>query len=268
MCKISCGFIGPIAFSIKIDKVAVNMVSEEKKYVAFFDILGFKSWVNTRGSKEVFNYVRGFMNLMARASMPLSVVNPDMSVDLKPSIISYITVSDSIIYYSKDDSYEAFSSMLRVCAEFMNVVICGPSRMIRGAIAHGDFYADPENHAYVGKALIDAYELEEKQVWLGLSLHDNVVDSDNFIRAQEDFPNLIVKSLVSLKDSEKKPFCLNWSDDSVIDASFNALRSLDYCLNFGISTLGDNQKEIEKLRSKINYTREFIEHYQQKEAQS
>ena len=120
------------------------LVTEGKRFVAFFDILGFSSWVESVGSKEVFTYVRGFLNLMVRSSLPGSVVNPDMSVELKKSDIGYINFSDSILFYSVDDSYQCLKTMLKICGEFMNIVICGPSRMLRGAIAHGEFYADPK----------------------------------------------------------------------------------------------------------------------------
>lgn len=235
------------------------LVTDGNRYVAFFDILGFSSWVETMGSEEVFVYIRGFLNLMVRASMPNSVVNPDMSVDLESSIISYINFSDSIVYYSKDDSYESFHSMLKVCAELINIVICGPTRMIRGAISHGEFYADPENNAYVGKALIDAYRLEENQEWLGVSLDSIIEDTENFIQAQKEFPHLIVQSLVPLKNSSKKPYCLNWIDDDVVHSSSNVFKCLDDCFNIGLDTLEGDQEEINKLRRRISNTREFIE---------
>lgn len=235
------------------------LVTDGNRYVAFFDILGFSNWVETMGSKEVFVYIRGFLNLMVRACMPKSVVNPDMTVDLESSRISYIIFSDSIVYYSKDDSYESFHSMLKVCAELICMVICGPTRMIRGAISHGEFYADPENNAYVGKALIDAYRLEGNQEWLGVSLDSNIEGTVNFIQAQKEFPHLIVQSLVHLKNSSKKPYCLNWIDNDVVHSSSNVLESLDACLYIGLDTLEGNQKEIDKLRRRISNTIEFIE---------
>ena len=119
----------------KKGKVATKMLlTEGKRFVAFFDILGFSSWVENIGSKEVFIYVRGFLNLMVRSSLPGSIVNPDMSVELCKSDIGYINFSDSILFYSVDDSYQCLKTMLKICGEFMNVVICGPSRMLRGAI--------------------------------------------------------------------------------------------------------------------------------------
>ena len=79
--------------------------------------------------------------------MPSSSVNPDISVTVKDEIIAFINFSDSIVFYTLDDLQDCFNSKLTVAGEFMNSVIAGPSRMIRGAIAHGDFYADPTVYA-------------------------------------------------------------------------------------------------------------------------
>jgi len=247
---------------IKLHLVKEMIVTEGNRYVAFFDILGFKNWVETEGSHKVFVYIRDFLNLMIRASMPKSIVNADMTVDLESSVISYINFSDTIVFYSRDDSYEAFCSMLKVCAEFINVVICGPTRAIRGALSYGEFYADPENSAYVGQALIDAYEFEKKQHWLGASLHSSIEGTTNFIRAQKEFPRLIVQSLVHIKGSFNKPFCVNWIDKNIIPASFNVLKSLDGCLNVGLNALKDDPKKAEKFRIRISNTRKFVEHCQ------
>jgi len=186
------------------------LVTEGERFVAFFDILGFGSWVENEGSKKVFTYVRGFLNLMVRSSIPGNTVHQDMSVDIQKSDIGYINFSDSILFYSVDDSYQCLKAMLRICGEFMNVVICGPSRLLRGAIAHGEFYADPEANAYVGKALIDAYRLEREQNWIGLSLHESVEKVKDFDKAKKEHKGYIVKSLVHLENNPKEfPFCIN-----------------------------------------------------------
>jgi len=62
---------------------------------------------------EVFTYVRGFLNLMVRASLPGSVVHPDMSVDAPGSDLGYVMFSDSIVFYSRDDSYECLKTSLQ-----------------------------------------------------------------------------------------------------------------------------------------------------------
>jgi len=201
------------------------LVDSGNRFVAFFDLLGFSSWIDDEGSLEVFTYVRGFLNLMIRASLPGSVVHPDMSVELTESNMGFINFSDSIVFYSRDDSEECFETMLKVCGEFMNGVICGPSRMMRGAIAHGEFFADPASNAYVGKALIDAYRLEEAQDWLSVSFHDSVVALPQFERALSKFPNYLVRALVPLRESIVMPYCLNWADEKPNSSVCRSIRN-------------------------------------------
>jgi hypothetical protein len=227
------------------------LVTEGKRFVAFFDILGFGSWVESEGSKKVFTYVRGFLNLMVRSSLPGSTVHQDMSVDLQKSDIGYINFSDSIVFYSRNDSYHCLKAMLTVCGEFMNIVICGPSRMLRGAIAHGEFYADPKANAYVGKALIDAYKLEEDQDWLGLSLHESVEVIKDFPKALKEHKGFIVKSLVS-------------SNKKYLNASFDAMSSIETCYNRGLASLQGNSKELKKLKRRIKNTKYFLKYYNPK----
>ena len=191
------------------------LLDDGKRFVAFFDLLGFGSWVENDGSMEVFTYVRGFLDLMVRASLPGSVVHPNMSVDVPSPDLGYVMFLDSIVFYSRDDSYECLKTMLAVCGEFMNSVICGPSRMVRGAIAYGDFFVDPEVSAYVGQALIDGYRLEGQQGWLALSLDASLTATPQFAKALEEHPGFIVRSLAPLRDSYEKPYCINWADKSI-----------------------------------------------------
>ena len=191
------------------------LLDDGKRFVALFDILGFGSWVENDGSMGVFTYVRGFLNLMVRASLPASVVHPNMPVDVPGSDLGYVMFSDSIVFYSRDDSYECLKTMLAVCGEFMNSVICGPSRMVCGAIAYGDFFVDPEVSAYVGQALIDAYRLEGQQGWLALSLDASLKATPQFAKALEEHPGFIVRSLAHLRDSDEKPYCINRADKNI-----------------------------------------------------
>ena len=203
------------------------LVDSGTRYVAFFDILGFSSWLESSGSLEVFTYVRGFLNLMIRASLPGSIVHPDMSVTVENTSIAFINFSDSIVFYTRDDSKECLDTMLQVAGEFMNVVITGPSRMVRGGIAHGDFYADPDSNAYVGQALVDAYRLEGAQDWLGCSIHASVAELRQFEALRREYPNFIVPALTPLRGTDQFLFCLNWADKEYFKGtSFNAEKGL------------------------------------------
>ena len=152
--------------------------------------------------------------------------------------------------------------MLKICGEFMNGIICGPSRMLRGAIAHGEFYVDSGTNTYIGKALIDAYRLEENQDWLGLSLHESVEKIKDFDRAKKEHMGYIVKPLVLLKNNPTKfPLCINWANKKYLDASFNAMKSIELCYKRGLESLKENPKELIKLVRRIKNTKDFLEYY-------
>jgi hypothetical protein len=87
--------------------------------------------------------------------------------------------------------------------------------MVRGAIAYGDFFVDPEVDAYVGQALIEAYRLEGQQDWLALSLDASLTATPQFAKALEEHPGFIGRSLAPLRDSDEKPYCINWADKSI-----------------------------------------------------
>lgn len=242
------------------------LVESGQRYVAFFDLLGFRSWLEAEGSYTVFTYVRRFLNLMIRASLPGSIVHPDMSVTVKDESISFVNFSDSIIFYTYDDSERCLETILIVAGEFMNSVITGPSRMIRGAIAHGEFYADPTTNAYVGQALVDAYQLEGGQDWLSCSLDRTVELRPEFKSMLIKYPNFIVKALTPLKKSSQIPHCLNWADSKVFShIYFNAEQGIDECERKGMLSIKDNFHEREKLNTRIANTRQFIRYYNRAE---
>lgn len=238
------------------------LVDKGERFVAFFDLLGFGSWLNSDGSLEVFTYVRGFLNLMIRASLPGSVVHPDMAVTVKDANIGFINFSDSIVFYSRDDSLQCLETMLKVSGEFMNAVITGPSRMLRGGIAFGDFFADPEANAYVGEALVAAYKLEGAQEWLGCSLAPSVTSHSHFHELLARYPQFIVRALVPLRGTSELPYALNWTDREFFrHISFNAERGLDDCERRGLNSLKENEEELKKLTRRMENTRAFVRYY-------
>lgn len=238
------------------------LVESGQRFVAFFDLLGFSSWLEADGSHKVFTYVRGFLYLMIRASLPGSIVHPDMSVTVNNDNIACINFSDSIVFYTRDDSEGCLETILNVAGEFMNVVITGPSRMIRGAIAHGEFFADPTANAYVGRALVDAYRLEERQDWLSCSIDNSIVQLPFFELLRKNRPNFIVKALVPLRNSTEYPFCLNWADPNTFhNMSLGATPGLVECEHRAIKAVQNNPGELEKLARRVTNTRNFLRHY-------
>ena len=120
-------------------------------WIVYFDILGFSSWVQDNPCFVLEQY---------EAALQASTVSDTVMVDK-------IHFSDTFLFYSIDNSPQAYSWLQCIAKNFM--LRCIYKKIpLRGAIAHGEFYVDKSKGVYFGKALIDAYKEAESQDWVGL----------------------------------------------------------------------------------------------------
>ena len=126
----------------------------ENYFVAFIDILGFKRIIDNSSCEEVLNIFSNFkMQIIDIKLGKDSLVNTE---DIK-----FKTMSDSIVFYIKDDSKNALFALLTTCALFQTKLITMKKPILsRGGIAHGQFYIDGD--IMFGKALTSAYLLESQ----------------------------------------------------------------------------------------------------------
>lgn len=160
-----------------------NSSNKIKKHtVAFFDILGFKNKVL---SSELFELATSYEYLLSLVINHLNQKKDDKNSLFpnhqigSPYCYNYF-FSDSIILFSLDDSEESCLKLL-VFAWRLFQFLLAFNFPARGSICFGDMYVNPQNKIFLGKALIDAYELEQKQEWIGA-----IIDKSIF----EAFPNL------------------------------------------------------------------------------
>lgn len=143
------------------------------KYVAFLDILGFKSALKNMRHEEAKNYISKFSSVIYSAWKHSNCQN----------INGYI-VSDSIIIYSRRDCN---SNTLIELIEFIDKVckeeFVKNSILIRGAIARGKFdrmsaieLSSLVKGLIVGQAYVEAYKLESSMKVPGIILSDEVYD--------------------------------------------------------------------------------------------
>jgi hypothetical protein len=203
--------------------------------------------------------------MMIKSSFPGAWVNPDRSVDFEIRHLNHVFFSDSILFYSKDDSSESFNAFVRTCTEFMNVMVTGVSLMIRGGISYGEFYVDTKTNAYIGQALLDAYELEERIDWMGLCIDDSAASTENFKLCKNKFPMLIHRSITPLKGATAVyPFAVNYADEDYLGfTEFSIKRGLRDCLNRKTAELAGQASELAKAVRRIENTQAFFNHIKQ-----
>ncbi|MDX1939017.1 MAG: hypothetical protein SFU99_00615 [Saprospiraceae bacterium] len=203
--------------------------------------------------------MKGYLNLMMEASLPDAVVKEDLSVEVKINQVDFVHFANTVVFYSKDDTFESFEAFIKSSTEFINVVMSGVSLMIRGAIAFGEFYVDMETNSYIGRALIDAHLLNTEINWMGLCFDKTAVETQNFDLFQEKFPRLINLSLSKTDKTNIFPPAVNWADKNYLnDINFDALKSLDACLERRSTELKERIEELNEIEKMIQKTKEFI----------
>lgn len=136
------------------------------RYVAFFDIMGFKNLVFRNDHGEVLNlmsFLRSLLDEMAEFYK-----EHDSEVTVKA-----VTFSDSILLISSDNSAESFDEII-FFSEFIMRGSFERAIPLKGAIACGKQTADFNNSIHFGIPLIDAYLLQEELFFYGIVVHDTV----------------------------------------------------------------------------------------------
>nr|MBF0221448.1 hypothetical protein [Desulfobulbaceae bacterium] len=183
--------------------------------IAICDILGFSELVRSTPLDTVVGNVLGWFRKALHHSInkndwPETVPNFD---DInKNSNIGLAWFSDTILLFTHEDSDESLQELLQSVAWLLFVTMFSNTRM-RAGIAYGNAFIDPKNAMYVGKPIIDAYEMEQKQQWAGAALTDSAAGRvPEFVRGGKfaDWP--ILPYNVPLKNNETiSTLALDWT---------------------------------------------------------
>lgn len=149
-----------------------------ERTVVFLDILGFRNLVDEMTTEElggkfsrVISTVLMSMNRPFMAPGTEPTLFPGHPVE-QPWCLSY-AFSDSIILISHDDSEKACLAVLVYALRSMQYLIAS-GLPVRGGAAFGEMHVDEAKSLFLGKALTAAYELEQKQNWIGVALDISV----------------------------------------------------------------------------------------------
>jgi hypothetical protein len=87
------------------------------------------------------------------------------------SDVGYVVFSDSIVLTTKTSGVESLITVARACSRLMSDLLA-EGIPLRGAISFGDFQRSfvAESVFVAGRAVIEAYEFEQAQKWVGVML--------------------------------------------------------------------------------------------------
>ncbi|MDD4876265.1 MAG: hypothetical protein PHQ86_03935 [Dehalococcoidales bacterium] len=160
-------------------------------YVAFFDMLGFSELVREGSFSENFNK---YSEILSNA------------VEINKDGLQYVTFSDSVVINTKNKGKEQLQYLIRAVADISFRFLTELDIPICGSISIGQFDRHEHKDGNViiaGRTIIDAYQYEQKQDWVGVMLSPKVVRDKPDLRKCCQLPKLN-----SREDGEKLRKCL------------------------------------------------------------
>jgi hypothetical protein len=153
----------------------------ETGYVAFLDVLGFSSRLAGDGAE---NFLQDYVGCFD------SVLKLALYED-----VNYVAFSDSVALTTGGSPAE-LKSLLSYCSAVMGLML-EKAIPIRGAIAYGSYFraAHTEGVFVAGKAIVEAYEYEKKQDWVGVMLAPSAVKQIPDLKEQCVIPDNMNETL-------------------------------------------------------------------------
>ncbi|MCX5716910.1 MAG: hypothetical protein NTW44_01105 [Nitrospirae bacterium] len=184
-------------------------VPKRQCFVGLFDILGFSDIVRNNKLEDVW---KTYSKIKSSASF----IKDNLESLFKRKIINIDNFSDTFLMYTSDYSNmgqehidECFNALLGVCdALFHSANTNGIP--IRGAITVGELIVNDGIH--LGKPIVEAYEMEHKQDWIGCWICDDAIQliSKKLLQRHMD-ENLILKYKIPFKGGNIMDcYVFNW----------------------------------------------------------
>lgn len=190
-----------------------NWGSPKERFIAFFDIMGFKDYV-ARNKHEIVAkrmiFLAGAVASIEHSGLHINPKN-DISENHLESLILPIFISDTIILISQDGKKEAALAMLKAATALLTTCMLS-SIPIKGAISYGLLTADVISSIYFGQPLIDAVILQEELQLYGAVLDNNAENIllNKKIISKKTSNIFLVKYRTPLKGCKVSHYNLNW----------------------------------------------------------
>jgi len=184
--------------------------------IAFCDILGFRNLVNKNQLEPIISNNLGWFrkalhHSIHRAEFPGQI--PSLRELQNQVNLGIVWFSDTVLLYTLQDTDECLQSLMSTIGWLIFETIYYPDTRIRCGVSYGEAYLDQENSIYVGKALIDAYNLEQQQAWCGAALTPTAVQRLPSEARSGKFPHWwTIPYDVPLKEEQQiNTLAINWT---------------------------------------------------------
>jgi len=194
------------------------MIRPTKAMVAVCDILGYSDLVMSHSLVELIKFHQKNINNIMRSAIQNfgeDTDSPSPTEVFKQNLVGHTVFSDTIILFSLSDDRDGYRNVLNAVYRLISLPMFTPIYRYRVGISYGDFYHDSSNDVYIGKALVEANNLEKIQQWSGAALTEAAA-----MKFEGNYPesSMLVDYTVPVKassqNSTKKCSVINWTSAS------------------------------------------------------
>ncbi|MDR2027353.1 MAG: hypothetical protein LBQ01_07335 [Prevotellaceae bacterium] len=180
------------------------------RFVALFDILGFKDRVMREPHEKIY---ADLAEIQIKENTLNEILGDDPVVERLLGV-HIVKFSDSIILFSQNGEIESFIVFL-ISARFLFSLFLEKKFLIKGGMAYGNVSLDKEKQLYFGQPIIDAYLLEEDVNYIGVVVHNSIEEfiKQNITKDHSYYSilyQLIFEGKSPLKSGNITHFNLNW----------------------------------------------------------
>ena len=193
----------------------MDWITATNRFIAFFDIMGFKDYVFRNSHADVEKMLFKLHNIITE-------VNNDKYKDEEEKMESDIKVSifsDSILVITNDTSSASAYHITMACSYILSQCI-RETIPIKGAISYGMVTADFDKSIFFGQALIDAYSLQDQLHMYGCAVDDKCEAKFEELKFNDDF---LQEEKVPFKGGLIRHFALNWKKISLLDSNIDGI---------------------------------------------
>jgi len=187
---------------------------DKKHLIAVCDILGFRSLFDSKMFSLNWLYNRmGHISSSIGHSVYKDFDPPPKNLkDLRRICkIGVAWFSDTVLLFTKEDTDEQVVELINCVGYLISDNMKFKETRLRAGVAYGEAMMDYKNDIYLGKALIEAYELEQKQKWAGGAITKSAERRIMPIQ-NELIHNWLIKYDVPIEDNESaKLYAINWT---------------------------------------------------------
>ena len=209
------------------NKHTVSWKTTDNRFVAFFDILGFRDLVMRENHKDIYNKLSKLSDTTELLRRAPSI--PSITKEYGESDIYTVSFSDSIIFFSKNGDISNFRFFLFAIRLFFADAI-KQKIPIKGGLAYGQISINKSKQIYFGQPIIDSYLIEEDVNYFGIVAHNSI---DKYINSIEDdsvlenINKMFIELKTPLKCGEITHNNINWFSYSGFDTKQKLIELLN-----------------------------------------